>query len=181
MIFRKKHVDLWLLHHAVETKEQKQKTVAVVDYNQGNSGIDLSDQYTAVTISLPKEIKWYCKLAFEILLGIALVNSYLVFRSMLPRKIGLHQFKEEFIEKILNLPKSEQHPRPQRLKQHFLIEVQNKTSNPKRRCFGCYSKFAKQKGRDIAAKKTKKVNTFCEQCPEKPFFCLECFRKHHQN
>ena len=75
---RKKHVDLWLLHYPVETKVQKEKkSVAVVDYNQGKSGNDLSDQYTAVATSLRKGIKWYRKLAFEMLLRIALVNSYL--------------------------------------------------------------------------------------------------------
>ena len=103
----------------------KKKTVAVIDYNQGKNGINLSDQYAAVATSLHKKIKWYRKLAFEILLGMALVNSYLVFRSMLPRKIGQHQFKEELVEKMLNLPKPEQHPRPQGLKEHFLTEVEN--------------------------------------------------------
>ena len=101
-----------------KTRKQKKKPVAVVDYNQGKSDIDLFDQYTAVATSLCKGIKWYLhrKLAFEILLGMALVNSYLVFRSMSPRKIGLRQFKEELVEKMLNLLKLEQQPRPQRLK-----------------------------------------------------------------
>ena len=147
----------------METKDKK--PVAVVDYNQGKSGIDLSDQYTGVQTSLRKEIKWYRKLAFEILLGMALVNSYLVFRSVSPRKIDLRQFKKELIEKMLNLPKPQQHPRLQGLKQHFFTEMQNKTSNSRRRYIGCYWKLAKQEGRDIAVKKAGKVNTFCEQCP----------------
>ena len=112
---RKKHEDLSLLHLPVETKDKK--PVAVVDYNQGKSRIDLSDQYTAVQTSLRKEIKWYCKLAFEILLGMALVNLYLVFRSVSQRKIDLRQFKKELVEKMLNLPKPQQHPRLQGLKQ----------------------------------------------------------------
>ena len=95
-----------------DQRPKTKKTVAAVDYNQGKSGIDLSDQYTALATSLRKGIKWYRKLAFEILLGMALVNSYLVFRSMSPRKIGLLQFKEKLVEKMINLPKPEQHPRP---------------------------------------------------------------------
>ena len=53
----------------------------------------------------------------------ALMNSDLL-GSVSPRKIGLHQFKEELVEKMLNLPKPKQHPRPQGLKQNFLTEVQ---------------------------------------------------------
>ena len=60
--------------------------------------------------SLRKGIKLYRKLSFEILLGMALVNSYLVFRLVSPRKIGLRQFKEELVEKMLNLSKPDNIP-----------------------------------------------------------------------
>ena len=47
----------------------KLKPKAVIEYNKGNAGIDFSDQMGAYASVLRKDIKWYRKLVFELLLG----------------------------------------------------------------------------------------------------------------
>lgn len=46
-----------------------QKPKAIVDYNAGKSSIDLSDQMSSYSSALRKSIRWYKKLAVEMLLG----------------------------------------------------------------------------------------------------------------
>jgi hypothetical protein len=51
------------------------KPEMIVAYNEGKSPVDLSDQMAAYQTPLRKSIKWYRKLAFEILLNTAMVNA----------------------------------------------------------------------------------------------------------
>ena len=56
----------------------KLKPKAVIECNKGKAGIDLSDQMGAYASVLRKGIKWYRKLAFELLLRVAVVNAYFI-------------------------------------------------------------------------------------------------------
>lgn len=159
----------------------KKKPVVVVAYEKGRISIIQSDQDSSVVTSLRKSIKWYRKLAFEILLGISIINAYLIFRSVSFRKIGLREFKEEIVESLLDLPSSQKHSEPVGIKQHILKQVENKVAKARRRCVRCYSTISKSEGREVAIKKAKQVYTYCEQCPQNPFFCLVCFGEHHKN
>lgn len=53
--------------------------IKVVDYNKGKSSIDLSDQMASYNSALRKTIKWYRKLAIEVLFGTSVVNSHYFF------------------------------------------------------------------------------------------------------
>ena len=57
----------------------KLKPKAVIEYNKDKAGINLSDEMSAYASVLRKGIKWYRKLAFELLLGVAIVNAYFIF------------------------------------------------------------------------------------------------------
>ena len=59
----------------------KLKPKTVIEYNKGKADIDLSDQMGAYASVLRKGIKWYRKLAFELLLGVAVVNAYFIFKK----------------------------------------------------------------------------------------------------
>jgi hypothetical protein len=47
-------------------------------------------------------------------------------------------------------------------------------------CNECYKKNSKRLGSKQAKNCTPKVVTFCGDCEEKPFLCLECFNKVHR-
>lgn len=57
------------------------KPTAVMAYNDAKSGIDVSDQLTAYNTSLRKTVRWYHKIATELLIGTSLANSWIAFRS----------------------------------------------------------------------------------------------------
>jgi hypothetical protein len=58
--------------------ERIMKPHVVLDYNEGRQGTDLSDQLSAYYTYLRKSIKWYRKVAFELVFETALVNSYFI-------------------------------------------------------------------------------------------------------
>ena len=49
-------------------RKEKENSLAIFSYNKGKSGIDSSDQMASHTTSLRKEVKWYRKLATELIL-----------------------------------------------------------------------------------------------------------------
>ncbi len=59
----------------------------VVDYNKGRQGTDLSDRLSAYYTCLRRSIKWYRKVAFELIFGAAIVNSYLISRKTIQKAI----------------------------------------------------------------------------------------------
>ena len=136
-------------------RKVKRKPAAIVAYNKGKGGIDLSDQYS----SLRKGIKWYRKLAFEILFGISVINAYLLYKSVSSKYIGLRVFKEKLVESLLDLQSPQNHPKPKGPRQHILKQVENKVARSRRRCVRCYATIAETEGREAAMKKSKQVNT----------------------
>ncbi|KAL6417752.1 hypothetical protein ACFW04_014351 [Cataglyphis niger] len=59
----------------VECRSGRQiKPQIIVDYNRQKSAVDLSDQINAYNNPLRKSLKWYRKLAFELLLNTTVVN-----------------------------------------------------------------------------------------------------------
>ncbi|KAJ8937369.1 hypothetical protein NQ314_011917 [Rhamnusium bicolor] len=72
-------------HIAVTTKVKRRgeeigKPTLICDYNNSKSFIDLSNQLKAYSSPLRKEIKWYRKLGFELLLETSLVNAPITFQ-----------------------------------------------------------------------------------------------------
>lgn len=158
----------------------KRKPVAIQDYNKGKAGIDLSDQHASLATSLRKGIKWYRKLAIEIILGMAVVNSYIIFKKLSPKQVGLREFKEELVEVMLELPQFTQHPKPVEVAQkHILKETLPKIPNKRKQCVICYEKISKEENREAARRSARKVYSFCQDCPNKPYMCIHCFEKHH--
>lgn len=49
----------------------------IVDYNVGKAAVDISDQMSAYNNLLRKSMKWYKKLAFELLLNTAVLNAHI--------------------------------------------------------------------------------------------------------
>lgn len=77
----------------------------VVDYNKGKASVDLSDQFANYGSCVRKTVKWYHKVAIEIImLGTAIINSHLLYEEVTGNKISLLDFREEVIDKLLDKP-----------------------------------------------------------------------------
>lgn len=81
------------------------KPEIIISYNNGKAGIDLSDQLSSYSIAVRKSIRWYHKVATEILLGTAVVNALIVYNKMHERKLKITQFREILVDQMLELEK----------------------------------------------------------------------------
>lgn len=69
-----------------------EKPKMIVEYNLGKSSVDLSDQMIAYNSPLRKTLKWYRKLAIELLLNICMVNSLILFKQITRKDIQISDF-----------------------------------------------------------------------------------------
>ena len=168
--------------------ERIMKPQAVLDYNGGKQGIDLSDQVSAYYTCLRRSVKWYQKVAFELIFGTAIVNAYLIYKENYDTShITMLQFRESLVRSLLlgapfeNLkPGPRQQPTShlkRKLADHKLEEKEGSTRNVGRRCTGCYAMGRAHQSREASNAAAKKVKTFCSDCDK--FFCLECFNDKH--
>ena len=161
----------------------RQKPEAVVAYNKGKSGIDLSDRMASYATTLRKGVKWYRKLGIELLLGLTVVNARLIFQKVKGKKIKMRLFREAIALSLLDCKTTEKYKRP-RVSQgqvhvpESLINEQNKEIF--RTCKICYQTISAQQGRDEARKKNPKSKYYCSACPGKPVMCIPCFTKFHK-
>lgn len=169
------------------------KPKIIIDYNSGKAGIDLSDQLSSYSSPVRKSIRWYHKVATEILLGTAVVNALIVHNLNTPQnKLKITQFREALINELLGLnqPLLHQDPVPtsmsstsrRTLSKHILDETSEKcTRNRKirKRCAHCYKDKAAIVGSVQACKEVKRVTTLCKKC--EVYTCVDCFLKHHKN
>ena len=164
------------------------KPQVVLDYNEGRQGTDLSDQLSAYHTCRRKSIKGYRKVAFELIFGTALVNSYLIYKeNYTERKVTILQFSESLVRSLLlGMPFEKLKPGPRqqstshskrKLADHKLEEKTGSDHDLRRRCVGCYEKNREQQLREAFHSTTKRIKTFCSDCNN--FFCLDCFSKKH--
>lgn len=69
------------------------KPTIVVDYNLAVFLVDLSDQMIAYGTPLRKTVKWYRKLAVEILLNTCIVNALVMFKHVTRCNIKIRDFR----------------------------------------------------------------------------------------
>lgn len=140
----------------------------IVDYNAGKSFIDVSDQMNSYNSFSRRSLKWYRKVAFDILLNVAVVNALSLYSRVTNRNIKITEFREAIIEDMLTkrdcvMP---------------AIDIHNLTKCPKtNRCNQCYKDIVTRHGRKIAQKETPRLWTKCSACAK--YFCSECFFKMH--
>lgn len=164
--------------------QSKRKPEIVVDYNRAKSAVDLSDQMTAYSSPLRKTVKWYRKLACELLLNTALVNALVLYKQTTKKNISVVQFRKAIVNYLMISDEENEildvaSRRPRRLK-HELKTKEGKVRTTRRWCQGCYKLNVQNMGRNNAKNKTKKVATFCSDCPSQPHYCLTCFNREHR-
>lgn len=154
--------------------EGKTKPEAVLDYNNAKSFIDVSDQLSSYSTSVRRSIKWYKKVAFELLTGTSLVNAHYLYKKNESKKDSIIDFKENLCLKMLSMGKRNNAP-PENLpaQAHKFIQAGKKS-----RCVICYQRNKDMHDRKYVISKTKQVTTKCQGCPEN-FICLDCFMDIH--
>ncbi len=158
----------------------------VVDYSKGRQGTDLSDQLSSYCTCLRRSIKWYRKVAFELVFGTALVNSYLIYKeNYAASKVTILQFRKSLVwSLLLGMLFEKMKPGPtqksigqmkRKLADHKLAEKEGAARDVRRRCVGCYKKNREQQSRKACHSTTKRVKNFCSDCNN--FFCLDYFNE----
>ncbi|XP_072398217.1 uncharacterized protein [Diabrotica undecimpunctata] len=158
-----------------------QKPKVVVDYNSGKSSIDLSDQMWSYSTALRRTVRWYKKIAIEILLGTSIVNAHFIYKEAEQSNISINEFRYAVIEELLKFEGSHFYeptrPAKVNLNAHVFTKLDCKARENRRYCKGCYKR--RQDGL-IDKNKVKKVITYCAQCGNNPRFCLECLYLFHK-
>jgi len=171
LIISTKHTDEFI--EIQKRNRMIKKPLSVEDYNTGKSYIDRSDQMSSYSTPLKKTVKWYRKVAFDILLSTSMINALSLFKSVTGNStIQVNMFKEDIIKQLLIKPSVPQ-PISPGLK-HLLI-----TTKSKRMCKVCYARISENLGRKEAQNKTRKVYTKCNGC--KLQMCKDCFINKHKN
>lgn len=166
--------------HTGEMKEvtyrggSREKPVAILDYNNCKAFIDISDQLKAYNSCLRRGVKWYRKLAFELILGTAIVNAHILYCQVTNRKISITQFREEIIMKVFHLNSLDVPANPENRLQHKLENI-----GKRRRCVVCYDRIVEESGYKPAQNKTPRSNWQCSECNKS--FCVECFFVKHKS
>lgn len=162
----------------------KLKPQIVVDYN-GKAAVDLSDHAynNAYNNPLRRSMKWYRKLAFELLLNTAILNAYILYKSITKTNISITEFRMKLAVDLTNcrdedIPSRSIVTTPKK-PLHKLLTKPGKVSTVRRYCKQCYEENVAQFSREVARKLTKQVATFCDTCKSQPFLCLLCFNKLH--
>lgn len=155
--------------------KEKQKPKNVLEYNKYKAYIDLSDQLKSYNTALRRSVKWYRKLAFELLTGTAIVNAHIAFREITNNRMSITEFKEKIVEGLLNTEEDDQSVQEENQPEHRLEDV---TRANRRRCVVCYQKITAESGRAFASRRTPQTTLKCTACDK--FFCLECFFDMHK-
>jgi hypothetical protein len=147
--------------------ERIMKPPVVLDYNEGRLGCDLSDQLSSYYTCLRRSIKWYRKVAFELLSGTALANSYLIYKeNYTASKVTILHFCESLVRSLL-LGLSFEKLKPgvkqksaaqakRKLADHKLEEKESSARDVRRRCAGCYEKIWQYQSREASLETAKK-------------------------
>lgn len=149
----------------------------------------MSDQMSSYYTCLRKTIKWYKKAVFEIILGTAVVNTWVMYKKNTRQKIDMLAFRELLIKALLadeNQQEIEDEadipaPATRRASRstHKLSKIEGIARTNRKRCVVCYERIKEEKGSKEARAKTKRVMTYCDTCDNKPAMCLDCFNEKH--
>ncbi|CAH1971916.1 unnamed protein product [Acanthoscelides obtectus] len=125
--------------HDAEMVERNNTIIpeVVIDYNRGNSSVDLSDQMGSYSNPLRRSVKWYRKIAFELLLKTSMVNAFILYKNVTGCNIKITQFKKEVIRYFVNTANNENidHELPaKRRRHHSLKRKDGENKHKTRRC-----------------------------------------------
>ncbi|XP_072161371.1 piggyBac transposable element-derived protein 4-like [Bemisia tabaci] len=163
-------------------REEVMKPTCIVNYNKNMGAVDKTDMLLSSIESVRKTVKWYKKVFFH-LLDLAILNAYVLYKSVTKKKISLHQFRLNLIDQLIAEHKVDNVSQkggkkltslPIRLtEKHFPSQIPptDKKKSPTRQCHVCSNT-------QLIAKKRKESRYECKDC--KVTLCIEpCFQTYH--
>lgn len=163
----------------IKGKPGEMKPNLVFDYNNAKKGVDLSDQMASYYSCLRKTVKWYRKIAIQLLYGAAIVNAYYIHKTWGSGQMSTLEFREKIIDKLLTTEEMS----IRQLKDsnpHFMNRYPGIARNVRKRCKECYRKLSERVGTVIAAEKAKRVTTFCPLYDNQPALSIQYFEEIHK-
>lgn len=121
------------------------KPEIVLDYNKGKGLVDVSDLRASYHTPLRRSLKWYRKVAFEILLNTSVINALILYNKVNNCNMSVTEFRQSIILSMIENPENDY------VNFHSIVEKANRN-----RCAICYQKLVLKEGRDYAKKKQKK-------------------------
>ena len=119
------------------------KPMVVVDYNRGNCAVDLSNQMIAYSTSHRRTLKWYIKLALELLLNTSISNALILYKQATKIKIKVWDSRMALAMHLIRSPKPSNILIRQRLR-HEMRKKEGKVYLAWKFCRKCYKKNIKQ-------------------------------------
>lgn len=124
------------------------------------------------------------KVAFELLLGTAVVNSWIVFNKLGTTKLGITEFRRKLADELISTSTNEpvrdvgpaQVPKK---RTHTFVKPEGPGRKKKKVCTSCYRTLRNTLSSREADRKVRRVTSFCQDCPNMPGFCLQCFNNYH--
>lgn len=109
------------------------KPSTVVEYNAAKAFIDLSDQKAAYCSPVRRSIKWYRKVAMELLTNTAVVNAHVLYKYVTGKTMSITSFREKIVLSLLNI----RAPQQEQAVRHYITEKEKRG-----RCTLCYQFFS---------------------------------------
>jgi len=79
----------------------KIKPKAVINYNRGKGYIDLTDQMGSYSSCLRRGVKWYRKVAMDIICNTLLLNAFSIYKGVTGNSKTITQFKDDIINGLI--------------------------------------------------------------------------------
>lgn len=164
-----------------KSQVEKMKPRCVVDYDNGKSPVDVSDQLASYSTALRRCNKWYRKVIIEVLWGTSVVNAHYLYNlnCVNSNNMSITDYRETVILSLLEDPESTESAanRKRRSVTHHLVTHEIKKRG---RCSNCYKNLGKH-GKIVDGKKkmAAQVITICDTCEGNPHLCRPCFNILH--
>lgn len=156
---------------SVKTKRgDVEKPMAIAEYNKYMGGVDRTDQMFSYYPCQRKTVRWNQKVGIHIF-QLLFLNSYYLFRKLNNSKMTLYDFRLIIIDHLLRHKKNEDIPPLPSKKQHEPKKMDTHSQTQKR---------VKRRPCQMCTQNKKRTDTtyFCDECPNKPALCLNCFFKY---
>lgn len=156
--------------------DKRMKPSTILEYNDGKSFIDVSDQLASYCTTVRRGVKWYRKVLFELVTNTCIVNAHVLYKSTVLKPMDIVAFRENIVMYLLSERFNNIEAAPIS-NIHKIIFMKERRRG---RCTLCYKMLVTRFGRKEASKKCPQVTSACPGCPEHKFMCVECFFRKHR-
>lgn len=136
------------------------KHQAGLDYNAAKKGVDYSDQMTLYHNCFRKGLKWYRKVAVELLVGSAIINAWNIRGMLEGNSTPIIKFQDELAHSLFG-PRQDNIEETRGRSVHMLRKTGTSAHDTQWHCTGCYAANSTSNSPNTTVR-VRKVTTFCE-------------------